>query len=80
MRRCYRWLLNASYEAPDPASQNTPPSTSPTPTMPPMISRYCLNARSPWRQLPEPAQTVSGMIRVITKITATVFRKVSITP
>lgn len=77
MRRCCRWLPSASYEAPKAASQKMPASTRPAPVMQPMIFRYATNACRPWRQLPEPAQTVSGMIKVITAIIPNILTKES---
>ena len=45
--------------------------------MQPMILRYATNACRPWRQLPEPAQTVSGMIKVITAMIPNILTKES---
>lgn len=46
-------------------------------TIQPMAVRYALSACTPWRQLPEPAQTARGMMATMAAMTAAVFRKVS---
>lgn len=43
-----------------------------------MIRQYRFVAYQAVRRLPEPAQTVSGMMRIIPAATANVLRKVSI--
>lgn len=78
MRRYCRLLLSASYEMPDiEPTKIITARMMPAPTINPMMTMYSLNASIALRQLPEPAQTVSGMIENITSITPTVLKKVS---
>lgn len=60
--------------------QPIPAITTAGTTMTDIAPRYSFSARQPWRKLPDPAQTASGMIKTMTAMAAVVFRKVSISP
>lgn len=53
-------------------------TTNPAPKMIAMMRQYCLVAYQAVFRLPDPAHTVSGMIRIIPTTTANVLKKVSI--
>lgn len=70
MRRCYRWRLNASYEAPNPLSKMMPAKMSPPPKMKAMISKNRFVASHACCRLPDPPHTHKGMIRIMPAATA----------
>ena len=54
----------------------TSPSSAAGTTSTAMAIRYPLVACHAWERLPDPAQTASGMMATMQKMTAEVFRKV----